>query len=232
LLALAFAADGRRTLLIDTDDNIGVQHRVLGVSGAHGFASLQDPGVSAADAILPVADQCWLVPGGIGGDPNQLPLGTSERRAVFRRVAQLYPEFDIVVIDAGSRLDGILAAAGRGAWRFLAVAGVEPVALASAYAFVKAVETRWTGASIEVLINRHDDARARRAFEQIHAASMHFLSRSIGFAGAVPLDPELAAATAAGDAIDVPERRSLATRAARSIAVRLLAELDDVARAT
>jgi hypothetical protein len=59
---------------------------------------------------------------------------------------------------------------------------------------------------------------------------MHFLDRPVGFAGAIPLDTQLAAATAAGDPISAPESRPLATRAATSIAVRLLAELDDAER--
>jgi MinD-like ATPase involved in chromosome partitioning or flagellar assembly len=227
LLALACAADGRRTLLVDTDDIVGSQHRMLGVSGQNGFASLQDPSITADKTLLPVADACWLIPGGLGGDTNHVPVGTSERRLVFRRIAQLYSDFDVVVIDAGSRLDGIIAAAGRGAWRFVAVSGTEPVALASSYALVKAIETRWPGAPVEVLINRHDESRARAAYEQIRTATQHFLSRSIGFSGAIPDDTDIAAAITKHEPLTQLSVSAAARRAVMPIAIRLLAELDE-----
>ena len=226
LLALACAADGRRTLLIDTDDIVGSLHILLGVNGEHGFASLQDPGVTAQQTLRQVTDNCWLVPGGIGGGTNHVPFGTSERRVAFRRIAQLYPEFDQVIIDARARLDGIIAAAGRGAWRFIAVTGVESVALASSYALVKALETRWNGVSVEILVTRTDERRARLAYEQIHAATHHFLSRGIAFGGSIPFDATLAEMTGNGQSLSALPPDSAAHRAVTAQAIRLLAELD------
>src|SRR6185295_9679433 len=115
LLALACAADGRRTLLIDTDDITGTQHHLLGVGAARGFASLPEPSVSVATAVVPIDARLSLLAGGLGNDVPGAPLDTAQRRAVFRRISSLYAEFDAVIIDSGSRLDGIIAAGERGA---------------------------------------------------------------------------------------------------------------------
>ncbi|HYV96325.1 MAG TPA: hypothetical protein VE967_02595 [Gemmatimonadaceae bacterium] len=230
LLALACAADGRRTLIVDTNEQQGSLARVLGVEATNGLVSLQDPSVDLERVIVGVSEHCWLIPGALGETPWKGTFGTSERRSVFRRIAQLYPSFDTIWFDAGSRLDGIIAAAGRGAWRFIGVSQADPVSLASAYAMVKAIETRWPGAPVEFLMNKHDEARATAGFEQIRAASGHFLGRSVNCAGTIPLEPTLSAAAAQGRplrrSVDAGEAGSLTAR----VAVRLLAEFDDAPR--
>jgi flagellar biosynthesis protein FlhG len=229
LLGLASAADGRHTLLIDTDDVAGTQHRLFGAETAHGIAALQDPAVPVSETLVGVAMDLHLLAGGRGHRVNTAPLGTNERRAVFRRVSSIYDHFDAVFLDAGSRLDGIIAAGERGAWRFITVTGVEPVALASAYAMVKALETRWPGAPIEVLVNQHDETRARAAFEHIRAGAEHFLGRTVQYAGAVPRDAAPADAALAGRPLRALGDAGAAGSATARIAVRLLAEFDDVA---
>ncbi len=230
LLACACAHEGRRVLLIDGDEVVGTLHRLFHAHAPVGLGSLRDGHQAPTDAIVPLTDGLDLLPGGDGAMNRTDPLGAAERRSLFRRLAPLYANYDLVLIDAGSRLDSVVAAAGPTALRFVAVSGAEPVALASAYALVKAIDTKWPNAPVELLVNRFDETHGRDAFHHVKTATERFLGRGIGFAGSIPDDRELGSALVAGTPLTTVAGDCSAGRAAHTIAVRLLTDLDDLAR--
>jgi MinD-like ATPase involved in chromosome partitioning or flagellar assembly len=194
LLAVGAAEHGTRTLLVDTDTDLGTLHRLLGVDRHAPIGTLLAQDVNPQDVVASVFPGLDLVAGG-GAEAG---LSDVERRAVLKRVAPLFDGYDLIVIDAGSRLDGVLRAIAAGAGRLLAVGTSEPIAVAATYALVKAVEARHDGLSVEVLFNRDDGPTARRAAEELTTATSRFLAREIGCVGLVPEDPSLRAALGAG----------------------------------
>jgi len=138
----------------------------------------------------------------------------------------LYGEFDLVLIDAGSRVDSVVAAAGPAAHRFITVGGVDPVGLAASYALVKTVEARWPGAPIDLLVNRHTEARARDAFHYVRSATERFLSRGLEYSGTIPEDEELGAVILAGHALAHMAGNTVAGRSMQLVAAKLLSDLD------
>jgi flagellar biosynthesis protein FlhG len=202
LLGLACAACGRRTLLVDTDEHVGTLHRFLGTAAAHGIGAIIRNEVTVTGALVGIDPWLTLLPGGHGEHAPPPELSAHERRALLRRCSAIYHEYDLVLIDAGSRLDGVLAAATAGTRRFVAVAGAAPVSLASAFALVKAIETRWPGAAVDLLVNRHSEAQGREAYLHVNTACERFLARGISLAGILPDDGELAAASLAGQPVN------------------------------
>lgn len=207
LLALAAAGDGHRTLLIDGDELVGPQALLLGATPAVRWPMLRGGTVDARTLPVAIAPTLTLVAGG-RGDPRQLaatvddaPLTAAERRACFARLQSLADQHSLVVIDGGSRLDSVLAAldGGRANVRLVVVtAGQDPIALAAAYALLKAVQARHATLAIDLLTNRLDDATAVRVADTIAHGAEQFLGRAIAFAGALPADPALDAALRAG----------------------------------
>jgi flagellar biosynthesis protein FlhG len=194
LLALGAAEHGIRTLLVDTDTDIGTLDRLLGVEPAMTLGALRTAGADVRDAILPVLPSLDLLAGG-GGEPM---LSDVERRGLLKRVASLFESYDLVILDAGSRLDGVLRAIGAGAGRLLAVSTAEPIAVAATYALVKAIEARVAGFPMELLINRDDGAAARRAADELSSAAVRFLGHEVVCSATIPEDPSLRAALGAG----------------------------------
>jgi flagellar biosynthesis protein FlhG len=202
LLALAAAGDGHRTLLIDGDELVGPQALLLGVTPLMRWPMLRGAAASADRLAITIAPTLALVAGGRtdAGAPDPL-LSTAERRACFARLHTLAASFALVVIDAGARLDTVLAAldGARSAARLVVVTGgQDPVALASSYALLKAVHARHPLLAIDLLANRLDDATASRVADTIAHGAEHFLGRAIAFAGALPNDSALDAALRAG----------------------------------
>jgi flagellar biosynthesis protein FlhG len=203
LLALAAAGDGHRTLLVDGDELLGPHALLLGVTPSVRWPMLRGGAVDVGDLPIAVAPTLALVAGGrgdatAGGD---VPLSAAERRACFARLHTLAAAHALVVIDAGARLDTVLAAidATRADVRLVVVAaGHDPIALASSYALLKAVHARHATIAVDVLANRLDDATAVRVADTIAQGTEQFLGRAISFAGALPHDPNLDAALRAG----------------------------------
>ena len=233
-VALASAGEGRRTLLVDGNEEVGALHHLLGVTPRLGLGALRGGTRDPQAAVSPVIGPLDLLAGGPGTDGGDLgsapPFAPSERRAVYRRVAQLYHAYDLVVIDAGASLDGVIAAGLPGLRRCVAVTGADPAAVASAYAMLKAIDSAWPGAPVDVVVNRHDDLRARVVFDQVQHAAGRFLSRTVNFGGAVPLDEVLQAALIAGQPLAEAAAGTLAAAAIDVLASRLLTELDQPAR--
>lgn len=233
LLALSAAAAGRRVLLADLDEHVGPQRLLLGVAPAHGLSALRT-GLAPEALLVPVSTTLSLLPG--GGDDT--PLDPAERRALLRRATATFAAHDVVVLDAGSRLDAVRAGlqtawaaarAGDGnlAVRLLVVTGSDPIALAAAYALVKGVAADDAAdrpsLPIDVLASRLDDDEARRTFEHVDAAARQFLQQPLRFAGTLPDDATLAVALRAGMPLQDAAVGSPAAVAMQTIAARLTA---------
>jgi flagellar biosynthesis protein FlhG len=205
VLALAAADAGHRTLLIDADELVGPQTLLLGVTPTASWPLLRAGTVRAEQLVFPLSPTLGIVAGGRAhATPVAAPdpqLTAAERRACFARLATLADSHALVVIDAGNRLEHVLAAldGARGAARLLVVtAGQDPIALAASYALLKAVHARQPHTAVDVLANRLDDATAARVADTLAHGAEQFLGRAIAFAGALPNDSALDAALRAG----------------------------------
>jgi MinD-like ATPase involved in chromosome partitioning or flagellar assembly len=234
LLGIACAAEGHRTLLVDGDELVGTLHRLFGVDAPLGLGGLRSGSVAPAGCVLELDGGLSVLPGGPGADASGRHhahvLSAGERRSLFRRVAQLYRNYDVVIVDAGSRLDTVITAGAAGARRFVAVSGAGTVAIAANYALVKAIELKWPGAPLDVIANRLDDQRGRIVFDQLQEASSRFLGRALDYAGAIPEDGALLAAALSGQPLRLIADHTVAGQAARVLAQRLLVQLNDGAR--
>ncbi len=238
LLALSAAAMGRRVLLADLDEHVGPQRLLLGVAPTPGLGALRR-GVAPEALLVPVSATLSLLPGG-PDDAQDTPLAPAERRAMLRRAASTFARHELVVVDAGSRLDGVRAgletaqaaaqaanaADGNLAVRLLVVTGSDPIALAASYALVKSVAAGDDASalpplSVDVLASRLDDDEARHAFEHLDAAARQFLQQPLRFVGAVPDDASLAVALRAGMPLQDAATGSPAAVAMQSVATTL-----------
>jgi MinD-like ATPase involved in chromosome partitioning or flagellar assembly len=236
LLALSAAAMGRRVLLADLDEHVGPQRLLLGAAPVHGLGALRR-GVAPEALLVPVsATLSLLAAGPTAATPDDAAIAPAERRALLRRAASCFAQHELVVVDAGSRLDVVRAgletaqaaaqaADGNLAVRLLVVTGSDPIALAASFALVKSVLASdgpdHPCPPVDVLASRLDDDDARHAFEHLDAATRQFLQQPLRFAGAVPDDASLAVALRAGMLLQDAATGSPAAVAMQAIATRL-----------
>lgn len=199
LLALAGALEDRRVLLIDGDEGVGSLNFLLGFPDPGlGLGDLRGGELEPHDLLHPVTDCLWFLPGGGGSSESTLATALGERRALFRRVSDLYGDFDLVVVDGGSHLASVMAACGTAPERLLALTTPDRVAMASTHALLKIMGTRLPDLPIEIVVNLGHGAPAENTFKLMAQASVRFLGMEPSFAGSLPDDPHLRAHTEAG----------------------------------
>jgi flagellar biosynthesis protein FlhG len=221
LHALCAAERGDRVLLVDATETVGTLHHLLGVRPSQSLWKLTDPRSRIDEVLIPVDDRLTLVAGGTSG--GAVPPSTDhERRAALRRLAQTYSGFDLIVIDAGSRLDTVGAVIEGGDPTMLLVTSADRLSLAANYALLKAVAALRIDSAIAVLANRHGDLLAQEACGFLSGAASHFLGRSVETVGAVPDDPYLQSAISAGMTLRDSIDGSPAADAVRGVVSRLI----------
>ena len=209
LLAVCAAGDGLRVLLVDADDFVGPLSMILGAHPRAGWQDLRGGHVSPADITTEVSTTLTLIAGGAPrvnatsaalSSANATQLSNAERRSCMRRISTLGLGYDLVIIDCGSRLDVLSAAIMPHAnERLIAItAGDDSVALAATFALCKAARLRHGALPLDLIVNRHDTHGAVACFNAIDAGVRQFLTSSLRFAGAIPLDTTLDAAIRAG----------------------------------
>lgn len=179
-IAVRSAQAGLRTLLVDADPWLDVQRVWFGVPRG---ASLHDlgEGVSVEGLVQPVHGALELL--SCGGSGAVLP----QYRALARRLIPLFAERDVVVIDAGSRLDAIDRSLDLDAGSIVAVSGIDAISLASTHALLKAVRERADFAP-SILLNRADGRDAHRASDILADGARRFLGEAPDILGMVPSD--------------------------------------------
>lgn len=195
LLAAANARTGRSVLLVDAADATAG-----GLCALLGIAVDSDP---AEPALVPLTPHLTLAlpPAGRTAERSDI-----ERRVLFRRLIALFDAYDVVVVDAGARLDTIAATLAGGAGELLVIGAPDRVTLAASYALLKIAASHAPRARATVLINRAGDAEAVAAYRSLRTGAERFLARIPDYGGALADEQALARA--------VDERRLLQTELA------------------
>lgn len=214
LVALAVAGEGWRVLLVDATERAGALHRMLGAAPAAA-------GADAADVdgrLLPVTETLTLL-------PAPADARTPAERAALRDALRgRHDGFDLVVLDAGARLEAVLTACGSDPSRLLLVAADDPVALAATHALLKAVTARVDVTAAEVVVNRCAGDGVAEIHAPLAEAAERFLDRRLALAGAIPHDPCLQGGLGAGMALQDAAAGSPCALAAREIGLHVMTD--------
>lgn len=185
LLAAHAARAGARTLLFDAVHNQGNQHVLLGQVPRTRVEAVARGAAAPWDLLLPVEDRLTLLPAD-SGSPEYVTLSDLDRARLHQRLAGVFGDYDMIVVDSGPGAENTVRAALSHVARLLVVTAPEPTALSDAYALMKMTHLRAPHAALDVVVNRVCEAdHARRAFASLAIAAERFLRRELGNAGAV-----------------------------------------------
>lgn len=191
LIATAVAAQGRRVLLLDGDQNLANLHVLLGVRPMARIESVLSGKADAPELVQWVWPNLWLLPGESGAE-SLYALESVNRARLQHRLSEVYRRFDVVVVDAGTGLENVVRAATMRATSLLLVTAPEPTALTDAYALIKILHLQLPDFPIDILVNRCLSAtEGRDAFVKLATACERFLRRAVDYAGALPEDESI-----------------------------------------
>lgn len=223
LMAARAGVGGRRVLLVDADPLMGTQHLLWGVGQGPGLAALKGGAFEPDDLTVPVSAAISIVTLSPGGDPP----AEGEVRTLLRRITALFPSWDAVVVDAGSRRSSLRICRDLGVGGLLVVGGVDPVGIATTHAFLKAAALDAPGLAPSVLLNRAAAHEAARGAEVLREGVERFLDVPLHIAGSLPFDPRLAAALEDGATLPGVLAESPLLGLADAVLTQLLATVAD-----
>ncbi len=183
-LAIAFAQEGQRVLLLDGD---------LGMANVHVYAGIQPRGTilevingtrTLADSVAPGPGGIHILCGqsGVSGAADLEPRWIEYLGSKLRRASS---EYDVLLIDTGAGISAQVMSFLGFADEIIVVATPNLASTLDAYGVVKIIRETKIGGRIHLLINRAESAeQAGKLYGRIAACSRQFLQfepASLGF---------------------------------------------------
>ena len=184
-LALAFLAEGKKTLVIDADLGMANVDVLLGTSSRYNLLNLLDEDVVLDDVILKGPYGLRYISGGSGMEQAG-EFTPAERDLLEEKLTGCGELADVILIDTGAGigrnvLDFILAAD-----EVLLVTTPEPTAMTDAYAVMKAYSMYAAKPNMRLVVNRvYDEAEGLEVAEKLRKTAERFLHMEIQFLGAI-----------------------------------------------
>ena len=226
-LAVAYAQRGARTVALDGDLGMADLNLLLGLAPGKTALDVID-GTYLPDALV-AAHGIHLLPAQ-NASFRLANLDADSRSLLLAGLADLGDRFDTLVVDTPAGIgDNAIALAGA-ATDIVIVANPEPLSLADAYACIKVLALREHVRRAFVLPNNvRSPSEAEHAFVRLAALVERFLAVTLVRLPAIPHDPMIALAAAAGVPLVIFSPDSPASRALCQAARRLdaLAQTDN-----
>lgn len=217
-LAVSWARRGAKTLALDGDMGMADLNLLLGLAPARSLLDLIQG--SPVEDVLVEAHGIHLLPA-LNGSFTLANMDSSARAALLAAVEQLSDQFDTLVVDTPAGIgENAMALAGSVA-DVVVVATSEPLSLADAYACLKVLATRHGVARAYLLPNAvRSPSEADEVVRRLTALVDRFLGIQLVPLPAIPFDPAVPVAAAAGQPLvlhspDGPASRALLKAARR-----------------
>jgi len=218
-LACTYAARGAKTIAFDADLGMADLNLLLGVAPEESLLDVLQ-GRPIAE-VLHEAHGIHLLPG-LNGSFRLANLGETERHTLLAAIDSLDDRFDTLVVDTGAGITASNVDFAGAAAQIIVVATPEPLSLADAYACLKALAARCGVTRAFVLPNQvRSPSEAEEVFSRLAALTDRFLDIQLTALPAIPHDPGLRNASAAGVPLVLYNPDSPAARAFKQVARRV-----------
>jgi len=221
-MALQFAAQGKRVLILDGDlgmanvdimFNVRAQRHILDV--VKGECTLQE-------ILLNPAPNITLIPGGSGVFDLQ-NLTVYEKQALLNEVSTLGNDYDVMLIDTAPGIDDNVLYLNSAAQEICVVVTPEPASIADSYALIKVLNQRCRENRFSIVCNQvKDEADGQKLFQRLDQVANQFLYVSLDYKGSIPNDPNLRQSTRAQQLVTRAYPDAPSTQAFRKVAANIL----------
>jgi flagellar biosynthesis protein FlhG len=241
-LAIALAAAGKRTTLLDADLGLANADVLCGITPTkrlERFVGVSDGGVvgsrsALAELTMDAPGGFRLVPGS-AGVARMAELSEHERARLLAGVAELERDADLLVIDTAAGLGHSVLELMQVADLCIVVATPEPTSIADAYAVIKCAAGQGSGgrsARLGLVVNQaRDPAEAQAVHRRISGVASRFLGFEVPLLGRVALDACITQAVRKRVPLLIDSPRAEAARDIRALANGLVTALSPEAPA-
>lgn len=223
-LATAFAARGKRVVVLDADLGLASLDLALGVAPGDDLLSVVRGERTMQDIIVRSDSGVDLVPA-CPGRFEMANMGKAERDRILSALRELAAGYDVVIIDTGAGIGTNAVEFAALADEVVLVATPDPTSLRDAYAMAKVLHRRHAVPTVQLVANQvGGEQEGEAVYERLQGIVSRFLQLDLGYLGCVPRDEMVARANASGAPFVVSAPRSFAARAVERIVNRLTRE--------
>ncbi|MGF1465940.1 MAG: P-loop NTPase [Sandaracinaceae bacterium] len=220
-LAVGFALEGRRVLLLDADLGLASLDLTLGLAPEADLLSALNGERTLEQVLCEGPSGVHLIPA-CPGRYDMANLDAAERGRLWTLVTDVARPFDVLLIDTGAGIGSNAVGFASYAHDVLLVATPDPASLRDGYAMVKVLHRRAGHDRVLLVANQvQGDREGAAVHARMDGIVRRFLDVDLGYVGAIPRDDAVREAAASGCPFVLGAPDSRAGRAARHLARRL-----------
>jgi len=191
-LAVNFAADNKRTLLIDADLSLGNLDVLLNINSKYNISHFVSARKSLEQITHTTPEGINVICGASGLESlNHLPEFQKQR--LLKELTELQKEKDIIILDSAAGISQSVVAFCLASDQTLVVTTPDPTAMTDAYAMIKVLVKNNYEGNISLVVNMADSkAEGKKVYRQIANVASRFLDRDIYEAAILLKDNKLA----------------------------------------
>ncbi len=187
-LAIRFAQSGRRTVLVDADENLGNLDVMLGISPELRLGSVIRGERDLEDVLVTPMANLAVLPGS-SGDPAYPQLTLEEQVSLMNDVKEVNRDSEFIIIDAAAGIGKRVLGYAVNSHEVLLVTVPEPTAVMDAYALIKMLTAADEHLPVKLVVNAvHVPDEGEETALKLQKAVTHFLNRAVHYVGAIPFD--------------------------------------------
>ena len=214
-LAIAYAQQGLRTLMVDTDLGMADLNLLLGVAPEKSL--LDALGGTPIEDVLVKAHGIELLPA-LNGSYLLSTIGPAAQQRILAMVQSLATRFDALVVDVAAGIGQVQTTFAGATTDAVVVVNPEPLSMADAYATLKVLSIEQGVRRAFVVANRVTSrAQADEVIARLSAIVARFLDLEIVALPPIPADPAVAEAAQIGVPLMVQTPDAPAARAIRQL---------------
>jgi flagellar biosynthesis protein FlhG len=223
-LAIAFAQQGRRVLLVDGDLSLANVDLLLGVVPQKNLGDVIFGRASIEQVVLKTVDGVLLLPSASGVE-ELADLDDFRRERLLRELARLEESVELILLDTGSGIGRQTIQFARAADDVVVVTTPEPTAFSDAYATLKVLSQGRLHGRPGIVVNMAATPEEGRETERrIRLVAERFLRLKPEYLGHIALDPSVGRAVRRQQPLLKAFPRSPAAAGIEALAARLLVE--------
>ena len=193
-LAIALAARGERTILMDADLGLANVEVLMGLSSMYNIEHVIDGERSMSEILCRAPGGIYVVPGS-SGLAKMADLSATARQNLLQGLDELQESSAFIIIDTMAGIGRNAVSFAAAADEVLLVTTPEPSAIVDAYAMLKTIYNYRKDSFVRLVVNMAaNQAQAKAVAGKLSRVSQQYLDRNLSCLGFIPRDPHVSQA--------------------------------------
>ncbi|MBF0357127.1 MAG: MinD/ParA family protein [Magnetococcales bacterium] len=190
-LAINYARQGLKVLLIDADLGLANIDVVLGVTPKHTIEDVLSGELTLDEVAIPGPPGITILPAA-SGVAELSNLTEEQKLSLMDHIDHWHADFDVVLVDTGAGISPNVRFFVLAVERIMIVVTPDPASITDAYALMKVMFLNHRVSHFDLVVNQvSSESEAKDVYRTLAQVADKYLNIGMNFAGSIPEDPLL-----------------------------------------